>query len=442
MYPQVLVAMDRMQKRSSAQFKAIVSGYSQDVQKDIWNLARYPGLIARLCTGHTGTELKQLADTYPSGIRPTVMKYGNGYESVFQQITSLEKSTNASYDSLLSAGAKPVETAFRNIVDHPELISLLNKNMRMVVQLGELQKHNPSFLNQQFDSIGAVLAGQHARDVEAWKQGLENDPEAKQEFEESAKEFENENGGPTETVTEKVIVEYVYYPYPYWYSYPWWWEYPYWYPQPYWYSWGWYYGPYGLACWNYPSDYFMWWYFHHPHHHYHYSHFSNYCVNHYYGHHRSAATVNPHVQHWIKDNSENMPEGFMANDGKRPERIKELGKFETDFAEFKSQHTGTPISKKEFLKNNSADYPHLSPALTQQPQPRGPEKNNNTEWNPPKDNPPVQPRQTVPRQEPKAPTYPPKEKPPVYQPKQNPPPPKMKPRPPVTPQPKPKGKKG
>src|SRR5580658_10589508 len=50
-YPAVIVNVASLQKNSSAAFADLVSSYDKTKQEDIWNLSRYPNLIARLVDG-------------------------------------------------------------------------------------------------------------------------------------------------------------------------------------------------------------------------------------------------------------------------------------------------------------------------------------------------------------------------------------------------------
>lgn len=368
-HPDALVRMETIQKDSKEQFKNILAKYDKTEQQKIWDITRYPGLVDSLVRGgkKSKEQINELLKSYPSEIHETTLKYGRSYFDALSQINSLNKKTDSDFESAIKEYPQQTQNALREIVKYPDIVSILGENMHTTVLVGDLYKRNPEDVRRKLDSLNIALSKQNAKELEDWKNGLEKNPEAKKEYEESAKEYAKQQGyssGDLEVRDPEVVVNYVVYPYPYWYGSPWWWDYPHWYPYPYWYDWGFYYGPYGMTFIGFPSWYFTTWYFSYYPHHYHYNHFSDYCVGHYYGHHNSVSGVHAGVGQWVHKTEPNLPGNFFASDMKRPDRIKELGKFEMDYAK-----TGATISRDNFLHSNAASYPSISPVLNEKPRP-------------------------------------------------------------------------
>lgn len=369
-HPEALVKLDAAQRSSKEKFKGLLLEYSKEDQQKIWDLTRYPGLVDSLVIGGKKSkgEIADLLKNYPSEIHETTEKYGISHYNMLVKIAALNKQTDADFKDLISVYPKQTQTALKEMLKYPEVLSILNENMRTTVSVGEVYKSNPTLVLQKLDSLNFAITRQNAKDLAEWKNGLEKNPEAKQEYEASAKEYAKKQGYSEEdlVVTDhQVVVNYVCYPYPYWYGYPWWWDYPHWYPYPYWYDWGFYYGPYGMVYIGFPSWYFTHWYFFNHPHHYHYPHFSDYCVGYYYGHRGSVTGVHRGVSEWVHKNEPNLPKNFLAADAKRPDRLKEFGKFEMEYAK-----SGKDMTRDEFLKANAASYPSIRPVLNEKPRPR------------------------------------------------------------------------
>lgn len=420
LYPEALVRIEALQKNTSESFRKTIESYSKEEQQKIWDLSRYPGLISKIAGGgkRSREELEKIVLDYPEEIRKTAMDYGTGQYDLLVKVNALNTSSEQAFESTIGKYPDSVKTSFRELVKYPEVVNILTSDLKMSVLVGDMYKKQPQLIHQKLDSISTEYAKQNAKDFEAWKNGLEKNPAAKEEMVKVSKEFAREQGYEEEDiaeVNETVVVNYVIHPYPYWYGYPWWYDYPYWYPYPYWYDWGFYHGPYGIVYIGFPSPFFTHWYFHYPHHHYHYHHFTDYCVGYYYGPHRTVNGFHREVSGWVKSKEKTLPKNFFAENPERPDKIKELGKLEMDYDKAVKGSSGKPISRDEFLNSNASSYPHISPVL-----------------NEPK------PKSIVPAYE--KPVYEKSKETPVYQEQARPHPIIItpRPRPPVQPQPKPR----
>jgi hypothetical protein len=393
--PELLVQAEALQKSTSEAFRKATDDYTKAEQQKLWDLARYPGLVNEIAGGgkKSKDELEAIAAKYPAEIRPTIRSYGRKHFEVISTINSLHQNSEAEFSKILANYPEPVRKAFGQLVKRPDVLHTLANNMHMAVLLAEMQKAEPEKTRALLDEIRDEQARLNEKNIAEWKKGLEADPQARQEMEQAAKEFSNENDAQADAeediddiyktaddkktekpaskkqVSEPVVVtNYYVQPYPYWFGYPWWYDYPFWYPYPYWYHTGFYWSPGGWVVVGFPSPYFMHWYLYHPYHHYYYSHFTDYCIGFHhrtYGPRSSRTGFNHQVHEWKRTNEAHLPKGYFNGDAQRPQRIKELGKFEMDYHNSTKGVFGKNITRPEFLRNNPEHYPNINPVLNQ-----------------------------------------------------------------------------
>lgn len=391
--PNVLVQLETVQKKSKNDFRLVMNNFSREEQEKTWELVRYPGLVSQMVQAKDKpyAEIENLAKTYPAEIQPVIIDYCQHKQELLKSVDLLNSRNQYAYESFTSPLAASQKTALNELIKQPDAITLLCGNMRTTALLGEISKTDHAFISHKLDSISLAYAGQMTKELDDWKNGLEQNPEAKKEMETAGKEFANEQGYTPEQVNNTVVVvNYVYQPYPYWYGYPWWYEYPYWYPYPWWHHCGYYWGPHGIVYMGMPSPYFTWWYFHHHHHHSSYSHFSDYYLHHHHGHRESFSASHREVRQWVRENEKKVPPGYFADDSRRPERLKELGRFETEFSESAKRNPG--LSREEFLQANTSRFPNIRPLQnTNKPNEIKPGQNTKPVQKPVEKNPPVKP---------------------------------------------------
>lgn len=387
--PEVLVKIEALQKNTSQSFRDLVSNYNKDEQQKLWDLSRQPGLINQIAFGgkKSTEELKAIAEKYPNELKKNIIDGGKKHYEALVEINNLQVNSQKEFERIIANYPAQTQTAYRGLVNHPDILNTLSTNMHLAVILGDMYTSAPQQTAHMLDSINVEHIKQSAKDLEDWKNGLENNPEAKQEMEQAAKEFTKENhpddyyaddvynqGTPNQTnepiYTNPPNTNYAnLQPYPYWFGYPWWYDYPYWYPYPYWYNLGFYWGPMGIVYMGFPSPYFMHWYFYSPYHHYYYSHFSDYAIGyhqqHYNGPRYQHTGFNSEIHRWARTNEPNLPGGYLKADAQRPERIKELGKFEMDYHNSTKGVFGRNMTRPEFLQNNANYYPHINPVISQ-----------------------------------------------------------------------------
>jgi hypothetical protein len=234
-FPEILVRMDHIRDNTEARFREMISGLSETDQKRIYNLARYPDLMKIMCDRpekRSGAEMSILLDMWPEDIRVDAAHINTNHYKLLHDIQDLYVSADQGFADLLQEYPLPIRDVYHQLSQLPEVVSLLTTNLDIVVLLGEAFQHYPEQVKAELDALGVVVAEQQAKELNEWKKQLEENPEAMQEYESSAKEFAGEYGydddvydAPVpEPVTHVVQVHHVWRPYTYWFGWPGWYE--------------------------------------------------------------------------------------------------------------------------------------------------------------------------------------------------------------------------
>jgi len=377
-YPEAIVRIANEQKNISSDFAGLVSSYPKNVQEDFWNLSRYPDLISKLVQGGKKPEeqINEIVASYPAEIRETAVKYGRDYSDVLKKIDDLETQTNAAFEQIIADYPPVTQEAFRELIQLPEVLSILNDHLDIAVLTGDRYKKDPQHVIHIADSLNMVITRQNAEEAQAWKDSIQQNPDAANDLKSAANDYAQEQGYSQDEIqvpaNANVVINYTCYPYPYWFGYPAWYPYSYWYPYPFWFECGFYYDAFGnIVFIGIPSYNFTNWYFYYPEHWHHYPYLGGCYVNHYYGPRRAITGNTVIVHHWVRDNKPNLPHDFLTNRQTRVEAIKEMGQLHTDI---QRQHPGTVTAaqRAQYLQTNPAKYPHLN--ATPQPKLLEPER--------------------------------------------------------------------
>ena len=417
--PEILVKMQNIREKTSAAFRALIEDFPRTTQAVFYDLNRYPGLVESLV----------LQRNEPAAIRKSLQvlnpdkaeeAFGvvNRQMSTLIQINNLSQTTRRAFEGLIAGYPITAQQAFTHLLDLPEVIDLLNEDLRFTIMVGDVYRANPAWVIQKMDSLNLVVARAHAEELENWKSSIENDPEAKLELQSAANEYATENGyaveaaegnsvddyayddvyadsDPVNSRTDRQIVQHYYDPYPYWYSYPWWEPYPRWHPYPLWWDWGAYFRPRGPIVIYLPSYHFMHWYFDRPQHHDRYNRLSTHFVRHYYGYRSSGTTISMGVRDWQERNRRIISNDFITPQKELSERLREFGRFEQGWRELNTKNPSRNITQEEFLDKNSQKYPQIlrsrETAKTEIQHETTVKRERNADWAPPKANPVPEP---------------------------------------------------
>lgn len=336
--PGVLVRIQNIRKRTESQFRELLADLSEDDQKKLFNLSRYPALIEEICSGSekkTRAMMNTLLAEFPEEIHEHADFANRKYFSLLVTINDLYHDAQQAFEDMIGNYPEETQQAYRELIKLPEVVSILVDNINMAVLLGDIYINNPVRLKGELDSLNVIIAEQKAKELAEWKQQLEKNPEVMSEYEQASRKFAHEQGYcevdyNTHYKAEIYIYD-VWHPYPYWFGYPWWYSYECWYHYPWWYHWGYYYGPGNAVVFvGMPSSFFMHWHFSHYSHFYNYPRFTDYVVDYYYSHRKSNTSVTTEVGIWRTDILPELPKNWFENDGDRVDRIREYGKSKMD----------------------------------------------------------------------------------------------------------------
>lgn len=363
--PKALADIQDAQKKSNEQFRILLDPYSMTDQRKIWDIVRYNGLVKDLVSSgkESKEEYEQILKKYPAEIHDNALYYARHDFKLLKKINQLNSDFTAKFESIISSYPAATQNAFRNLLNKPEIISILNNNLNVTVRLGNIYQRNPELLKAEFRSLNTDLAEQKKKDIAAWQQKMKDDPEAEKEMEQAAKDYAQDQGQEGDNyyapADQSAVNNYTCEPYPYWCGFPWWYDYEYWYPFPVWWDWGFYYWGgrpvwFGLPGWG-----FMHWFYWHSGHFFGYPHLANAYFGFYYGQHRANAYGGVVVHQWLRENQRYLPKDFAQNEKGRVEALKEYGRFSDNYAQHRAENGGKSMMPGEYLSQHASEYPHL-----------------------------------------------------------------------------------
>ncbi|MEZ4330153.1 MAG: hypothetical protein R3F35_00220 [Myxococcota bacterium] len=266
--PEDLLEIAEIQRGSADAFAELLDGLPREDQERVWDLVRYPGLVADLARGgaKSDTELERIAARHPEEIRAAIRREGRARYATWVEIYALDLEAEQAFADVLARHPSEVRAAFERLRGRPELLSVLTENVGVATRIGAAYREDPMRVEARFDDLHqTVLARKRDREQE-WAKELQ-DPEAREALRTAAQDFADDNGYVLDdgtTVPTRTVYVHHYadvYAYPYWFGYPTWYAYPYWYPATVWTHLGFRIGGGGLYVGlGLPSPYFLGWY--------------------------------------------------------------------------------------------------------------------------------------------------------------------------------------
>ena len=381
--PEILIKMQNMREKTSAAFRTLIEDFPRTTQAVFYDVNRYPGLVESLVLQKNDpAAIRRLLQVMPADKVEEAFGVVSRQMPTLTQIKDLSQTTQRAFERLIAGYPIPAQQAFTHLLALPEVIDLLNEDLRFTIMVGDVYRENPAWVIEKMDSLNLVTARAHAEELQNWKTNIENDPEAKLELQAAAREYATENGYAVEEAEtngddvyvfddvyydkdnankrpDRQVVHHDYDPYPYWYGFPWWEPYPRWHPYPWWWDWGAYFRPRGVVIIYLPSYHFMNWYFDRPYHHDRYNRLSTHFVQHYYGYRSSGATISMGVRDWRERNRSVISNDFITPQKELSERLREFGRFEQGRRDFNLKNPQKVLSPEEFLDRNSQKYPQI-----------------------------------------------------------------------------------
>ncbi|MEI6408063.1 MAG: hypothetical protein WCR52_01655 [Bacteroidota bacterium] len=378
-YPELLIKMQDLRERTSMAFRTLIEDFPRTTQDVFYDLNRYPGLVESLVTHRNDAGvLRKSMEVMPENKQAEALGVVDRQMPTLAQINSLNQTTQGTFNRLIAGYTPITQQAFEQLLRLPEVIDLLNEDLRFTILVGETYRDNPAWVIQKMDSLNLVVVRTQAEELNNWKSSIESDPAAKSELQAAAKEYADENDDQSTNYNgddlyaeggyapnDQVYAPNYYDPYPYWYGYPYWEPYPRWRPYPWWWDWGWYGRPQGIVIAYMPSYHFMHWYFDHPKHHEHYNHLSTHFVEHYNGHRQSGTAISMGVRDWHERNRTVISDAFLSDKSRLPQRLKEYGQFEQSREDFNARNPKKMIDPGTFLDKNRQKYPDIERSHTE-----------------------------------------------------------------------------
>jgi hypothetical protein len=281
-YPEDLLEISQIQSNSADAFAKLVDGLPREDQEQVWNLVRYPGLVADLARGgaKTDADLDRIAQRYPEEIRGAIRSEGRTRYATWVEIYAIDLDAEQAFASVIAAHPPDARGAFQRLRSRPDLMSLLADNVGVATRIGSAYREDPTGVEARFDGLHQDVAARRSEQEKSWAKEIQ-DPKKREELQTAAREFANEHGyvlddqgydpnnpqsGIANSGAPQTQVVYVdryvnVNPYPYWFGYPSWYAYPYWYPASIWSHVGFRFGGGGAFVGiGLPSPYFLGWY--------------------------------------------------------------------------------------------------------------------------------------------------------------------------------------
>ncbi len=411
-YPEALIRLQTLQRRTQAAFRTLVENYPENVQRQIWDLTRYPNLVQYLVAEGRGNTLafQRILQNFPPEAQQAGMELAAVHFDLLVRVDVLDRDAQEAFDRMAGDYPERTRAALRTLLDEPEALGILTDNIRMAVLLGDLYQREPYWMIQQAEQIGLEAARQRAKDLESWKQSLQDDPDALRDFEQSAQAYADEyryddeyyNYSRVPSPNRVAVERHYYYNYPYWFGYPSWYNFPRWRPLPYWYDWGFYPRPGGtVVIFNFPSTWFVNWYFRRPVYIYQYPYLAGRFADYYYGHRRSTCSVVLGVDRWRVRNAAVVQDNWLSDRDGRIDRLREFGRMESSRELYNRDNPRQPLNQREFVERKATDFPRLNERLPERPQPATPRSTDPRRNIPAEPTRPVTPPTKVPTAEPR-----------------------------------------
>jgi len=230
LHPELIVRVASLQEAASASFDGLLAEYPRDQQEAIWNLTRFPGLIEKLVEGDIKkkSQIQRILSHYPQSIHQTALAYGRAEYDLLAEIHKLNADTHLQFESLVEKYPEASRRAYGQLLQHPEILSLLEEDLSLTVLLGDAYEKDPEGVNALAADLNLRLASEHAaglsgdHDVGSAPSADEAELQAVAAAYRQKYAYEDDGfGGPDQSDTDAQVTYYGH-PYPYWFGYPRW----------------------------------------------------------------------------------------------------------------------------------------------------------------------------------------------------------------------------
>ena len=231
LHPELIVRVASLQEAASASFDGLLAEYPRDQQEAIWDLTRFPGLIEKLVEGdiEKKSEIQLVLSDYPQSIHQTAIAYGRAEYDLLAEIHKLNAETHRQFERLVEKYPDATRHTYGQLLQHPEILSLLEEDLRLTVLLGDAYEKDAEGVEALAADLNLRLASEHAAGLRGGNGEMESpaysdDAELqavatayRQKYAYEDDDFE----GPDQSDTAVQVTDYGH-PYPYWFGYPRW----------------------------------------------------------------------------------------------------------------------------------------------------------------------------------------------------------------------------
>ncbi len=289
LHPGVLDDIVQVRQRSSHDFRLRLDEVPRSKQKDLWELVRYPELVDELVReGRPSTRVTaDIVEPYPERVHELAQRLVASDWELLDDVARIRKDAEHDTAAVLAPLSLDEQASFETLIERPDLLSAMVNQPLVVERLARLYRGDPERARAVFDRHHEAQVAVNTREVERWRETLEDDPEAREELIESAERFAKDEGydSPGNTTVETTEVHHEYHhPYPWWFGPPHWrigWH---WYPHHS--HWGFQVSlAGGLYVHGLPSPVFSYWHYRRPRHLRHYRHLHRHWARYGRGHH-------------------------------------------------------------------------------------------------------------------------------------------------------------
>ncbi len=284
--PQALSQLAQQQANSQRAFNDLIQSYGQTKQGWFYDIARFPDVLHALATLPAGTDestVDAMTKTLPSDLQKSAWKLYRHHNQDLVQADNINQQANQAFANLITPLDEPTQTAFRQLINMPDVLSLLTQRLDETTQLGRDYQADPASVTQSLTDLHDKLDAQNKQDLAEYQRQLDQDPQARQELQQAGQAYAQANGiNPNPAWPNNTA--YYSNPYSFWSGYPSWYSYPMWYPSAGLYGSGFYYGlggnmiVYGLPSFGFSNWFFNYGYGYYPHLYNRFNHFYTYTA--------------------------------------------------------------------------------------------------------------------------------------------------------------------
>ncbi len=247
LHQNLLVEVKSIQIDAIAQLKKLLQGQPESMQKDVYQVIRFPKLVLELTAGgpKTSKQINQLVKGYPKEIRKPASLLARNQYDLLKNIVAISQEANKKFTDLIKSYPEETRKAFNIMLQHPKALDILARNPNYTYSLGKAYAAKEDAAAKRIQAVDPVARKKDVAAGARSQQELNIDPEA-EKLDKAANEFVAKANQPLSEVMDpkkaaQMNISYVPYPYPvgdqfpsfgadpYWYGYPdwepndWWW---------------------------------------------------------------------------------------------------------------------------------------------------------------------------------------------------------------------------